>query len=321
MAQAAHGDGVDIARLLAVAARGHDPLDTHPTLAQRLDALQAPARLRPAGASSSALLGPLEDTLERRLDDAWREAVRGHWEALHAAAAGDRLRLDELDGVAAPTPEQLAERALLVEQVRIDFDPLPLHERALAADPDRVLALFRAGLLQLRRGEAEAGVARLQRALALDPGAARPVLEELHGIEDDPDLAPATAAAIEGLRTALTPLAAARPAPDAAADAGALLPHDLDADALHALVRRLACEARVARAWIARRPLALREAPPQYLVLLDWRGPVAGEPAGLKPLAEALGTRHTLFTGSNRRTLARQVRAACGEPVYRRRGR
>ncbi|HRP72105.1 MAG TPA: M48 family metallopeptidase [Luteimonas sp.] len=321
LAQATHGGGVDIERLLAVAARGHDPLDTHPTLPQRLDALQAPARLRVAGAPSTELLRPLEDTLERRLDDAWRESIRGYWEALHAAAAGDRARLDELDGVTAPTPEQLAERALLVEQVRIDFDPLPLHERALAADPDRVLALFRTGLLQLRRGEAEAGITRLQRALALDPGAARPLLEELRGIEDDPDLDPATAAAIENLRAALAPLAAAQPAPAAAADSDALLPHDLDAAALHALVRRLACEARVARAWIARRPLALREAPPQYLVLLDWRGSVAGEAAGLKPLAEALGARHTLFTGSDQRALARQVRAACAEPVYRKRGR
>jgi len=322
LVQAAQGNDVDLDRLLALAARDHDPLDTHPSLPQRLEALQASARVRPAGAPASDLLGPLQDTLERRLDEAWREAIRGHWEALHEAAANDRARLAELDALGAPTPGQLAEHALLVEQVRIDFDPLPLYERALAADPDRVLALFRAGLLQLRRGDAEAGGARLRRAVELDPGAARPAVEELRALAADPDLDAATFAAIERLREALSPQAEAQAAPDDATPGeDALLPHDLDADALHRLVRKLACEERIARAWIARRRTALRETSAHYLILLDWRGSVASEASGLKPLAETLGGGHTLFTASHQRRLAQQVRAVCGEPVYRKRGR
>src|SRR5690606_35915554 len=75
LAQAARGEGddadVDVERVLAAAAHAHDPLGTHPHLAQRLQALRAPARLRPAGAPATQLLGPLEDALERRLAAAW----------------------------------------------------------------------------------------------------------------------------------------------------------------------------------------------------------------------------------------------------------
>ncbi|WP_202845134.1 M48 family metallopeptidase [Luteimonas saliphila] len=318
--QAMQGDAVDLDRLLASAARGQDPRDTHPALPQRLEALRAPARLRPAGESAATLLGPLQDTLERRLDGLWRDAIRAHWEALHEAAARDRARLAELDAMREPGPEQLAEQALLVEQVRIDFDPLPLYERALAAGPERVLALFRAGLLQLRRGEAEAGGARLRKAVELDPGAARAALEELRGIDIDPDLDPATAATIDALRETLAPLADALPTSDDVSAEDALQPHALDTETLDRFSRRLVCEPRVARAWIVRRRTALREAPVHYLVLLDWRGSVAGEAAGLKPLAEALtipGASLELFTGADRRRLAAQVRAVCREPVYR----
>lgn len=317
------GDEVDLERLLAVAVRDHDPLDTHPTLPQRLAALQATAHPPPPiGGSSAELLDALQDTLERRLDDAWREAIRGHWEALHAAAARDRARLAELDALGAPTPEQLAELALLSEQLRIDLDPMPLYEQALAADPDRVLALFRAGLLQLRRGDTEAGAARLQRALELDPGAARAIAEELREIEADPDLAAATVAAIERLRVTLPSLSGSPAAGDAAHGDDVLLPHTLDADALRLLVRRLAMERRVARAWLVRRPQALRGALASHLLLLDWRGPVAGEAAGLERLAAGLDLPGgvALFTGSDQRALARRVREACGEPVYRRAG-
>jgi Zn-dependent protease with chaperone function len=317
--QAIEGGAVALDRLLAAARRAQDPRDTHPTLAQRLDALRVPARLLPPAESSATLLGGLQDALDPRLDTAWREDIRAHWNALHAAAARDRVRLAELDAVAAPTAEQLAEHALLVEQVRIDLDPLPLYERALAADPARVLALFRAGLLQLRRGAADAGSARLRRAVELDPGAAGPVLEELRGIELDPDLDPDTAAEIDCLRAAFAPLAGTH-VDHGEAQVPALLPHGLDPEALQRIARRLACEPRVARAWIARRRTALREAPVHYLVLLDWRGPVAGEATGLAPLQQALappGSTVDIFTGAGQRRLARQVRAAGGDPVYR----
>ncbi len=320
--QAMGGGAADPARLVdsGAHARDPDPTDTHPTLAQRLQALGVQARPDAAGEPSAAMLGPLQDRLEQRLDSAWRDAVRAHWQGLYEAAAGDRARLAELDALHAPTAQQLAEHALLVEQVRIDLDPLPLYERALAADPERVLALFRAGLLQLRDGQVEAGAARLRRAVELDPSAARAAREELDELALDPDLEEATVAAVAALQGAFAPLAGSQDAEHAAAEHEALLPHNLDQAGIHRLVTRLACEPRVARAWIVRRRTALAEAPAHYVVLLDWRGSVAGEAAGLGQLLPSLalpGARFELFTGAGQRRLAGQVRAVCGEPVYR----
>ena len=320
--QATRGATVELARLVDPGAHapGPDPSDTHPTLAQRLQALGVQARPEPASEPSAAMLGPLQDMLEQRLDGAWRDAVRAHWQALHEAAATDRTRLAELEGLHAPTPEQLAEYALLVEQVRIDLDPLPQYERALAADPERVLALFRAGLLQLRGGQAEAGAARLRRAVELDPQAASAAMEELRELAIDPDLDSGTAATVKSLQDAFAPLAGSQDRERDAPGHEALLPHDLDQAGIHRLGTRLACEPRVARAWIVRRRTALAEAPAHYVVLLDWRGPVAGEAAGLGQLLPSLGlpgARFELFTGAGQRRLAGQVRAVCGEPVYR----
>ena len=322
MLQAAAGD-LDPARLAGPHAPmpAPDPGDTHPTLAQRLQALGATPRACRGGEASASLLGDLQERLERRLDDAWREAIRPQWQAVHEAAAPDRARLADLDGLSTPTAAQLAEHALLAEQVRIDLDPLPLYERALEADPDRVLALFRAGLLQLRGGhDIDAGAARLRRAVELDPAAARPALDELRAIALDPDLDPVAAAAVDALCTQFAPLAGPDPAPGDAPPADILLAHDLDQAALHRLGTRLACEPRVARAWIVRRRTALAEAPAHYLVLLDWRGSVAGEASALAQLVQSLalpGTRFELFTGAGRRRLAGQVREVCGAPVYR----
>src|SRR5690606_8896721 len=201
---------------------------------------------------------------------------------------------------------ELAEHARLAERVRRDVDPLPLYERALAASPDHVPSLLRAGLLQLRDGQADAGAARLQRAVALDRRAARAALEELDALALDPDLAAEAAARASALRDAFAALAHE-------ARTHGLRPHDLDPDTLRGLASRLACEPRVARAWIARRAAPLAGAPAEYLVLLDWRGPVAGETAGLARLDRSLalpGIRFALFTGTSARSPARCARPA-----------
>lgn len=68
-----------------------------------------------------------------------------------------------------------------------------------------------------------------------------------------------------------------------------------------------------------RKRIGLAQEPSHYVILLDWRGSVASETAGLKQLSDAfdLPGSHTVFTGSGHRDTARRVRALCGEPVYR----
>lgn len=318
-AQAVRTGAVDLARLLATARREHDPDDTHPSLPQRLRALgvtpQAPGDA--TGAATDLLPAGLEAELERRLDAAWRDAVRDRWDRLHAEAAPERARLAELEARGCADAGTLAEHARLVERLRIDIDPLPFHARALAADPDCVPALFHAGLRQLRQGDAEAGAAQLAHAWALDAGIAPAAMEALRELRLDPDLDPRRDALVEHLCAQVQALMP----PDAAkGDTPALLPHDLDDDGLRRLRTRLASEARVARAWVVRRPAVPGQQ--AYLVLLDWRGSVASEPAALARLAAALGgpAHWTLTTGTGQRALAETLREVCGAPVYRRGG-
>ncbi|MEZ0471731.1 M48 family metalloprotease [Luteimonas salinilitoris] len=314
---------VDLDRLLAIARRDADPDDTHPTLPRRIAAMQAEPRLRERGAPAApVLLGPaLLAEIERGLDEHWRDRIRPHWRERHAAAASDRARLAVVEGLGEPSPQQRLEHAQLVESLRIDFDAAPLYERAIAALPDSAMAHYRAGLLALRRGDAAVGAAALRRAMTLDPGAVRTALADLETLDRDPDLAPASAEAVRILREAFAPAAHELDARDAADVGDELLPHDLDAAALQSLVGALAVDPRIARAWLARKRMPMAEAPQHYVLLLDWRGSVASETAGLKRVAEALELpgSFTVFTGSGQRPLAGRVKRLCAEPVYRKR--
>jgi Zn-dependent protease with chaperone function len=312
----------DPGRLRALAARDADPDDTHPTLPQRLDAIGAASAPRPLSDTSAAqaLLGARLPDIERRLDAQWREEIRAQWRERYDGAAADRARLAELEARDARTADESLQHARLIESLRIGFDALPLYERVLEATPDNALAHHRAGLLRLRRGEYAAGVEHLRRAMTRDPGAIRPVLADLERFERDPDLDPATVAALAELRTSFAPRARALDARDAVAGKDEFIAHDLDDEALGRLVATFAHNPRVAAAWLVRKRIDLAQEPAHYVILLDWRGSVASETAGLKQLSDAFdlpGSHTTVFTGSGHRDAARRVRALCGQPVYR----
>lgn len=314
----------DPGRLLALAARDADPDDTHPTLPQRLEAIGVAAVLRPSSQTSAAeaLLGERLPVIERHLDTQWRDDIRARWRERYEGAANDRARLAELEARGTLQPEEALEHARLVESLRTGFDAVPLYERALAALPDSALAHYRVGLSRLRRGEGAAGVEHLRTAMTRDPGAIRPVLSDVERIERDPDIDDDTAARLSELRAAFAPRARALDARDAVAGEDEFLAHDLDDEALGRLVAVLARSPRVACAWLVRKRMNLAEEPSHYVLLLDWRGSVASEVAGLKQLSDAfdLPGSHTVFTGSGHRDTAQRVRMSCGEPVYRKGG-
>lgn len=311
----------DLQRLLDIAGRDADPDDTHPTLPQRVTAIGAAPELRAhAGPSAAAeLLEARVPDIEKHLDTQWRDDIRARWRERHEGAASDRARLVELDARSTHTPEEALEHARLVEALRIDFDAVPLYERILAASPDSALAHYRCGLLRLRRGEDEAGIAQLRHAMTRDPGAIRPVLADLERFERDPDLDAATAAALAELRAESAPRARALDARDVVAGEDEFLAHDLDDAALGRLAAAFASTPRVASAWLVRKRMDLSEEPSHYVILVDWRGSVASEAAGLKQLGDAfdLPGSHTVFTGNGHRDTAQRVRRVCGEPVYR----
>lgn len=313
--------GCDVPRLLEIAARDSEDHDTHPILPRRLAALDAAPALRAPAPddAATAWLGARLPEIERRLDEAWRERMRASWQQRHTEAARDRARLAELESRASPSPDELLEQARLSERLYPDRDAEPRYARLIEANPDSAFAHYRRGYLRLRRGAQTEGLADLRAAMARDPGAIRPILADLKVLRDDPDLDAPTAAAIAELDAECAPQAQALDARETVAAEDALLAHALDAAALARLRTALARESRVAAAWLARKPVPFAESQPHFVLLLDWRGSVVGEIAGLRQLSSAIDLpgSHTVFTGSDRRDLARRVKRACGEPVYR----
>ncbi|WP_394002545.1 M48 family metalloprotease [Luteimonas sp. WGS1318] len=307
----------DPARLLAIADRDVDPHDTHPVLARRLEALGAPAVLRTRGAPAAAWLGDALPAIERELDQQWRAQLKTEWQALHAAGANQRARFRELDALPQRSADDAVEHARLFETVEIDRDPLPVLARAHAAHPGSAMAAFRLGLRQLQAGDVD-GLTRLRQAVDRDAGAVGPVGDALSALLRDPDLDGETARQIAALRDALAPRADDLRDRDAVFDGDALQPHDLDAAALGRLAATLAGHTRIQRAWLVRKQVAMVEQAAHYVLLLDWRGSVASEAAGLRALSDGLQLpgSHTVFTGSEAAALARQVRQLCGGPVY-----
>ncbi|MCD9028982.1 M48 family metallopeptidase [Luteimonas sp. BDR2-5] len=312
----------DLARLLAIGARDTDPFDTHPTLAQRIDALGVTPGLPTGGEPAATWLGDDLERIERQLDRQWREQLRADWQAAHDAAAVDRARFAALDGQRSLSVAEAVEHARLFEAIEIDHDPIPVHARALAADPASALCAFRLGVLRLRAGE-PAGVDALRHAVDRDAGAVGAVLDALDDLLRDPDVSVAAAEAIAGLRQALAPRADDLAGRDGVADGDDLQAHDLDAATLRRLAQELARHPRIASAWLVRKsvPMATQA---HYVLLLDWRGSIAGEAAGLRAVSDALPLpgSHTVFTGSDAAALARRLRRVAGTPVYRKgRGR
>ncbi len=306
------------ARLLASAARDADPYDTHPTLGRRLDALGTPASLRTRSEPAASWLGDALPQIERALDRQWRAQLQPEWQALHAAAAEARARFHALDGQRSLCIDEAVEHARLFETIEPDHDPIPVLMRAHAAQPGSAMIAFRLGVRRLQAGDV-AGIADLRHAVTCDAGAVGPIGDALTMLMRDPDLDADIAAAISALQAALAPRAADQHDRDGVSDGDALQPHGLDAPVLHALASALAQHPRVAAAWLARKQVAMAEQSAHYVLLVDWRGSVASEAAGLRTLSDALQLpgSHTVFTGSDAAALAKQVRRLCAAPVYR----
>lgn len=321
----------DLARALVAGERAHDVHDTHPTLSRRLAAAGGLAALPPAGAPAAALIDPrILAEAERAVDGEWRARTAGSWAEAHAAAEPERNRLEALERrrgarVADASADGQADArawAHLVESLRPDQDPLRAYAAVLERYPDDASLLFRAGALRVDAGDLK-GVAQLERAMRLDPGAILPAFARLDDWGRDATLSTQMAAALAQLRAAFAEQAASLRARDGVDEDDALDPHGLDAEAMAALTGALAQVAPVAEAWLVRKRLALAEEPAHYVLLVRWRGSVAAETAGLKRLAASLrlpGSLTVLGDGdSSQRAYARRVRAVAG-PSFHRRG-
>lgn len=313
---------LDVARVVAAAEREHDVDDTHPVLSKRLAAGDGvPEAVGPGLPAAGLFDPPLLAEIERVVDTQWREHLQARWAEAHAAAEPERQRLAELERNGGPAEADLLAHARLCETLRPDQGPLRLYQQVLARLPDNPSALFRVGVLRVDAGDLE-GVALLARAMTLDAGAIVPVFERLDAWRRDASISTALAEALERLREPFAAQAASLRARDGVDADDELVAHDLDAEALQALSGSLRALPQVAEAWLVRKRLDLPGEAAHYTLLVAWRGSVASEAAGLKRLVASLRLPGSVTVFGNgdsaRRALARQVRAVCGPPVYRR---
>lgn len=180
-----------------------DPLDTHPTLRQRLDGLgttpQAqtlpPDPVQGPTAAAAWLGGALLQQLREAHQDDWQRNVSDAWHERHAEWTTRRQRVAELQALPEPTPDEQLELLRLRRLLEPDLD---LREALAAynqAHSDQALGLYLEGVARLDRDDT-AGVAVLERCLGLDADAVKPVCEQLHAwfLTRDPAAAEAWAA-------------------------------------------------------------------------------------------------------------------------------
>ena len=254
--------------------RPTDYTDTHPSLADRLNALgldpEASHRLAAsAGGGVSAAtfyFGAREPSLTRALDQAWRDGIAPQWAARHHAVQEARGRLAELDSKAGNdglSPEEQWERVGLVAE----FDhqaAVPLAEALLDVHAGHAGARIFVGRSLLEQGD-ERGVRHLEVAMQATPHAVLPACDSLfeffwtRGRRSDAErfrkVAEEHAATIEAARVE-------RSAPPRRAD---LQPHDLPPGTI-ARMRDALAEYPISEFYIARRSVTHLPEIPCYLV-------------------------------------------------------
>lgn len=182
--------GEDAQRWLAEALdRESHFADTHPVLRARLQALPGLAEEAAAvppphegPSAAEAWLGPLLPTLRRAFESAWAERVAQPWVERHEQIQKDRQRLAELRGRGDGTLP-LDERYEML-RLQTALEPAVDQREAWAAfnadHPDHAGGLFFEGAERLHHDDA-AGVALLERAMALDAELTKPGCERVHG--------------------------------------------------------------------------------------------------------------------------------------------
>lgn len=297
--------------------------DTHPTLAQRLEALgQAPGDVAPPRRTAAdSLLGPLQDQLEEHFSHEWREGVEENWRERHGQHERDRARLSELAALTTRDAAEAAEHARLVDDLCPDVDAVPLYRDALAANGDDGYVHFRLGLLLLDRDDST-GIVHLRRAMDLDPQAAEPVLrrleyhyrqrEQLHELErvqtqlralEDRQIGAFHARQDVGARDSFTA-------------------HGLDAESLATALAGLERAGNVKQAWIVRKLIkGDTTGLDHFVVLVAWRGVVLNDSSALQKVVDAvdLPGSFVAVSASIGRGIAAKVKKAAGAPTYRHR--
>lgn len=306
-------------RLQHLLAAKPDLEDTHPTLAQRLQALGVAPDVVPPSSRTAAdsLLGALQDSLQVHFSEQWRSNVDEHWQQRHQQYADDRARLAALEAQPTRSDEEAIEHARLVEDLRPEEDPVPLYTAALARLPEHPLGQFRLGALLLARDEA-AGIGHLQNAIDLDPDAEDEGLQLMDAYYQRQGDGRGRETILKRQRALHERRVGAFHDRQELAAGDRFLPHGLDTQALAVAVEALHRAGNVKQAWIARKVIkGDTGGMPHFAVLVRWRGVVLSESSALQKVVDALELPGSfiVFTAGNQRRVANRVKKAAGRPV------
>jgi hypothetical protein len=177
----------DACRWLAEALdRPGQPTDTHPTLRARLAALglagpdlQQPPQPLAGPSAAQQWLGGRLDALRVDFQAEWARGVQDAWTQQHADAQRLRERLGQLRDLPARDADEELERLQLSRRLEPTLDLRDELAAFNASHPEHALGLFIEGSVRLDHGDAQ-GLARLESAMALDPGATRPACERAY---------------------------------------------------------------------------------------------------------------------------------------------
>jgi len=304
--------------------------DTHPCLTDRLRALgQAPRVPEPITESAAGrYLGKSLERLTDELDHDWRERAGTSWRERYEHVQKGKAELARLTEKSAQGELELQEAwdlAYWTEEIEGGAAALPRYQAVLARAAEEAAPHFAVGWLLLAQGD-EAGIAHMEKALALDSARTRAASEWIgdflyrRGREQEARRhferaaeARQAAAEAEQERSALT-------------TADKFAPHGLDDETLAALRERLAQQPRIAKAWLARKMLKHRpDDDPVFGLAVQT---VFWYPAGKKYVSklceELVGVGHmyivtvNAFDDDTHRKIGKAVKKIAGTLIYRR---
>ncbi|MGM0555757.1 MAG: M48 family metallopeptidase [Myxococcota bacterium] len=156
--------------------------DTHPSLSQRLEALDVDPHLPEPTEVSAAdeLLGKTRDALTREFSEQWRRLTEPRWEYFYDEAQRGLERLDELQELEELDEMQEWELLLLRERFEDAAEMLPEYEAFWEDHPDHDGAAFAVGRLRLA-GDDESGIDVMKEVLELNERKTLDVCEVVMG--------------------------------------------------------------------------------------------------------------------------------------------
>lgn len=159
------------------------PHDTHPSLLDRIAALDVPPpqSIPAAEGSATELLGSSADAILGDFDKKWRDGVAAEWHKRHETIRASRERLSTYRD---KDPANLTEKALqdyatLVDQLESLEAAEPLYRRLLTLNPDNPVANFNLGRKLIGEKD-ETGIGMIELAMRLDHSAVKPGCELLY---------------------------------------------------------------------------------------------------------------------------------------------